>query len=331
MNKKFLTLLGACSFLLSTAQAEEVTVDITEWAFLPNYPSATATDINTNSPTIIKGSGDMAWGGRFQPMDLSEVDSSVIIRFTMTVDGGISGGGFRLGLFNHNGQLQDPSGEPPRFGGVHTGFTGYLWALSGGGHAPGSNDGGAGTGTITGTVAADEGNWVSTFRGYSVTPEELHGPGDGASEEGGTYNVEIELYRLDAEILELNLHVSEVGGEGWSWSDAFRGDDGAVALELMSVNLIAFADLNAGPDNWELSDVRVIGVLAEGNGGGNGGGEDLYLGEYPVSAGWADTGDWLGHLWVEPAPWTYSPSIGWIYVAEATNSESGAWVFAPKF
>lgn len=320
--------------LAGSVAVAQTTVDVSEWGYLPNYGAASAAAADTNSPTFSNTGGDYAWGGRFQPIDISENDSSVRVTFTLTADGGISGGSFRLGLFNDNGQLQDPSGDTPAFGGVHTGFSGYLWSLAGGGHAPGSAEGGAGTGTIMGLVKADGGNWLSTQRAYSVVPEALQGPAEGSSEDGGAFNFEIELYRLSGDAVELNMVIAEEDGGNWTWTDVFRVDDiGGVPAELMSVNLIAFTDLNAGADTWEFSNVQVAGTLAAGGSGPitpTPPGGDTWLGYEVGEDGWANTADWLGHVWVGSQPWVYQQNLGYLYVAEDSHSEDGAWIYAAK-
>ncbi|MCC5804696.1 MAG: hypothetical protein JJU00_00080 [Opitutales bacterium] len=48
---------------------------------------------------------------------------------------------------------------------------------------------------------------------------------------------------------------------------------------------------------------------------------------YTVVDGWADTGDWMGQLYVGHDPWVYNPAVGWTYVADV--HETGAWMFVP--
>lgn len=45
---------------------------------------------------------------------------------------------------------------------------------------------------------------------------------------------------------------------------------------------------------------------------------------------WLDTGDWLGELYNEHAPWVYSSKLkGWIYLPDQTSFETGGWIFIP--
>lgn len=328
MFKKYLALGSVCSAALAVApiSAQETTVALENWAFMPNYPAATVTDANTDSPTFVSGDGDVAWGVKFDPMDLSNVEDTVVITMQLTVDAGITGGNFRLGVFNDNGLLSAAAGDPPVFGGEIGGYTGYLWALSGGGHAPGHSGGAAGTGTVTGIVAADERNWVSTNGGYSLTPNGLMGPEEGASEEGGTFDIEIEIYRPSATTLDLTLIVTAQEA-GFVWSDEFRIDEGAVAAELTSVNLIAFGDLNVDADNFEFANATVTGVPGEDTAP-----PQLFLGEFEIDElNNADTGEWLGWVFVEHDPWVYSYNLGsYLYVHEGSFGAAGSWVYAPR-
>ena len=52
---------------------------------------------------------------------------------------------------------------------------------------------------------------------------------------------------------------------------------------------------------------------------------------WPLSAsGYADTGDWLGMLYVMEDPWVYSPAMGWIYLPETTEPQAGEWGWIPR-
>ena len=51
-----------------------------------------------------------------------------------------------------------------------------------------------------------------------------------------------------------------------------------------------------------------------------------------VTDGWADTGDFMGWLYVDEDPWLICSSMGgnYIYCPEGNVSESGAWVYLSK-
>jgi hypothetical protein len=52
---------------------------------------------------------------------------------------------------------------------------------------------------------------------------------------------------------------------------------------------------------------------------------------YPVVDGWVNTGEHLGRLQVELAPWVYSWSLGgYIYLPEDSVSETGSWAYFPR-
>lgn len=72
-------------------------------------------------------------------------------------------------------------------------------------------------------------------------------------------------------------------------------------------------------------------TVPEGAGGGGGG--EMYLDTWAVDAeGWANTESWLGWVYVEFQPWVYSNSLGsYIYVEEGSFTESGSWVYAPRY
>jgi hypothetical protein len=47
--------------------------------------------------------------------------------------------------------------------------------------------------------------------------------------------------------------------------------------------------------------------------------------------GWADTGSWLGWVYVQMAPWVYSDSLGsWIYMQEPNPTDPGVWGFVTR-
>jgi hypothetical protein len=51
---------------------------------------------------------------------------------------------------------------------------------------------------------------------------------------------------------------------------------------------------------------------------------------YSVTDGYADTGDWMGWVYVNEAPWIFNDSIqGWMYVDAAGSNEMGSWVYLP--
>jgi hypothetical protein len=53
---------------------------------------------------------------------------------------------------------------------------------------------------------------------------------------------------------------------------------------------------------------------------------------YPVIDGWADTGDFMGWLYIGEDPWVISTSMDghYIFCPEGHVGESGAWVYVPK-
>ncbi len=54
----------------------------------------------------------------------------------------------------------------------------------------------------------------------------------------------------------------------------------------------------------------------------------LWRETYPLDGQWADTGAFLGHVYVGFEPWLYDDAESWIYLDDASFSASGAWVFA---
>jgi hypothetical protein len=52
---------------------------------------------------------------------------------------------------------------------------------------------------------------------------------------------------------------------------------------------------------------------------------------FPVVAGWADTGDLMGLVQVEHAPWIYSADLAsYVYMPEAAMDAGGMWMFKPN-
>ena len=53
---------------------------------------------------------------------------------------------------------------------------------------------------------------------------------------------------------------------------------------------------------------------------------------YPVTDdGFADTGAFMGKVFVEQAPWVYSYAFGkWFYLPDGTSDPDGAWAFFPN-
>lgn len=53
--------------------------------------------------------------------------------------------------------------------------------------------------------------------------------------------------------------------------------------------------------------------------------------ETPGTSGWIDTGDWLGWIYDQNAPWVWSASLSkWIHISDGAPNESGGWVYIPK-
>ncbi|MCD8481189.1 MAG: hypothetical protein LR015_00020 [Verrucomicrobia bacterium] len=62
---------------------------------------------------------------------------------------------------------------------------------------------------------------------------------------------------------------------------------------------------------------------------GEGGGDNSWAG-FPIVDGWVDTGDWLGWLYVEYAPWIYSQILNnFLYIPEEPSAH-GVWAYALK-
>lgn len=60
-------------------------------------------------------------------------------------------------------------------------------------------------------------------------------------------------------------------------------------------------------------------------------GGDGWFGYTIDEAGWADTGEWLGFVWVDSNPWVWA-GTGWLYFAEETyDAATGVWTYAPRF
>lgn len=327
MLKRYLTLGSVCGlFAASTALAQE-TIALDNWAFTSNYASVgTATGVDTAAPTFTDAEGaNMAFGVKFSPRRISEVEDFVTATMTLTVDGGFTGGLFRVGIFSDNGKLTDASGDPAMFGGDPSGFTGYLWALSAGSDAPGSadaDDGSAGTGTIT--AKTGEGNWLSTYSGYSVVKDPYFGPAEG-SPDSGTFDVKIDLYRTSATSIEMELTIKDQNS-AWSWSDQFREDNEAVAASLTAVNFIGFADLGSGSGTWQIANAEIEGFEGDPIVGGT-----TWLGFDVGADGWASTDGWLGWVHVDNAPWVFSYSLNhYIYVPETSyTAGAGGWTYIP--
>jgi hypothetical protein len=70
---------------------------------------------------------------------------------------------------------------------------------------------------------------------------------------------------------------------------------------------------------------RVVVIVDEGNATSWSG--------YPVDPlGWVDTGSWMAWLNVREAPWIWTASLStWVYIDESVVSNSGGWVYIPKF
>ncbi|NDV60900.1 formylglycine-generating enzyme family protein [Puniceicoccales bacterium CK1056] len=52
---------------------------------------------------------------------------------------------------------------------------------------------------------------------------------------------------------------------------------------------------------------------------------------WTIVDGYADTGSWLGWLWIGNDPWLWSPRLGgWLYSPADGVSETGGWVYVPR-
>lgn len=58
--------------------------------------------------------------------------------------------------------------------------------------------------------------------------------------------------------------------------------------------------------------------------------ETLSFGPYPAFYGYADTGQWMGMLYIANDPWVYSfDLVSWIYLPEQTRNSGHGWVWIP--
>ena len=53
---------------------------------------------------------------------------------------------------------------------------------------------------------------------------------------------------------------------------------------------------------------------------------------YPVDDNmWAETGSWLGWLYIEPAPWVWTPLLNkWLWVDGEADNTGGAWIWIQR-
>lgn len=58
---------------------------------------------------------------------------------------------------------------------------------------------------------------------------------------------------------------------------------------------------------------------------------DVTWASYPVEDDWADTGDWLGYLYIGAGPWVWSHTMqSWIYLPESSVKENGTWIYVVR-
>ncbi len=103
------------------------------------------------------------------------------------------------------------------------------------------------------------------------------------------------------------------GGGGRDINGLTATVSGLTPGETYSFTVLA---LDAAGNQSEQSEPLVVTMPGAWNG-------------YQVIDGWADTGSFLGLVFVEEAPWLFSDGCEtWIFVDEVSLSEEGAWVFA---
>lgn len=73
------------------------------------------------------------------------------------------------------------------------------------------------------------------------------------------------------------------------------------------------------PQRMEVEYVRVYALA-----------DDAWRGFPRVGEDFADTGDWLGMLYVAAEPWVYAFDHGWLFMPEPGHAENGGWIWRPR-
>lgn len=133
-----------------------------------------------------------------------------------------------------------------------------------------------------------------------VTEMEIDGPGENGD------RIQLEEYqRVFPVVWE---HPAVVGVTLWGFrTGLWRHDQGAYLLR------------NDGSERPAMEWLRDYVMSTAAN---------TWLG-YPVENDWALTGEWLGDVYIGHHPWIWT-RIGWLYVAEETNTAGGAWVYSAR-
>lgn len=96
--------------------------------------------------------------------------------------------------------------------------------------------------------------------------------------------------------------------------------------EGVNIHIGVKPELDVPSDTYLYLDNFVIGEpVGEGPAG------EQYLGTWEIAENWANTGGWLGSLYVEYQPWVWSHNLqSYIYIVEETFSDAGAWSYVPR-
>lgn len=138
-------------------------------------------------------------------------------------------------------------------------------------------------------------------------------------------------------VVDYTLNFMEVFLQGGQYTDqtsvglvAFRANpDVGQTVDYFTLGLSSGNSVDGAKGvDYMLYDTLAIDTTGENLSTPTPGPAALWAGFSVDANGWVNTGDWLGYVNVDKAPWIYSDDLdNWMYIEEANVSSSGGWVF----
>ena len=141
------------------------------------------------------------------------------------------------------------------------------------------------------------------------------------------YVVVLVITRSGEDELTITTTLSSGGGV-LSTHSATDSGGLSTSFDMLGVQVGSNTFGSTNSPDTEDNGLTFSNIMLEYSGGSS---TDTWAG-YTVTDGWADTGDFMGWLYVDNDPWLISSSLNgnWIYLPESQVGDSGAWTYLPK-
>lgn len=345
--KNLLVFLAACSLGAAAAHAQVLLDDdwsdgdLTKGSELEGAwfgtSGSNAIEVTSGGMILVSGTSGRGIHGVFNEGSLG-VGDVLTFSFTFTTPasiapdiGGEKGEGFRVGLFDSNGANMN---QPHSYSSSNPNAEldlpiGYWLGIDVGTEA---NDFNFRERLTPATSGVDNsGRLLATSAegsGFIGLAEGIEGSYNLVA--NTTYTGVFSVERTGEDSVNLSVELLDEQGASLATFSAAGSSNPVTTFNTIAFvansNVFGSTSATGQPDNGVIFNHIKVEIISDSEPTGD------YLGVFPIDQGWADTGTWLGWIFVADAPWVYLPELqGWSYVDEPSFDENaGGWLFFPR-